>query len=205
MKIQKNSRQVPKQHSIIIEKYYSDILYSHLQVISNLTENQVRFLTKKDVNFSKLGEELGVTRQTISKRFNKLIELNLIIPDEENNIYILPKLSTEAAFLIPQDTLRKMVNALSENTINTYIYLANCFIANEERPTNFSIIAIKEFCGLSIKSSGNNYIIIDILEILSLLNLISYRSYNQIEDNQIKTYYQLTSVSNSVKKNDILC
>lgn len=199
MTIQPNSRQVPKQHDIIIEKYYSDVLYSHLQVLSQKSDTNVRYITKKDVNFSQLGIALNLSRQTVSKRFNKLIELNLLIPDEENNIYILPALSTDKAFLIPQETLRIMVNTLSENTINTYIYLANRFIANKEEPFDFTIVGVKEFCGLGTKSSSNNYIITDILQMLSFLGLIKYSLSKVVENGTIKTYYKLESVSNVVK------
>lgn len=199
MTIQPNSRQVPKQHSLIIEKYYSDVLYSHLQVISQKTSTNIRYITKRDANFSQLGVALNLSRQTVSKRFNKLIELGLIIPDEENNIFTLPKLNADMAFLIPQDTLRQMVSTLNENTINTYVYLANRFIANGEKPFDFTIVSVKEFCGLGAKSSSNNYIITDILHILSLLGLIKYSLIDIIENNNIKTYYKLESVSNVVK------
>lgn len=199
MTIQPNSRQVPKQHNLIIEKYYSDVLYSHLQVISQKTNTNIRYITKKDANFSQLGVALNLSRQTVSKRFNKLIELGLIIPDEEKNIFILTKLNAEAAFLIPQDTLRQMVSTLNENTINTYVYLANRFIANGEKPFDFTIVSVKEFCGLGTKSSSNNYIVTDILHILSLLGLIKYSLIDIIENNNIKTYYKLESVSNVVK------
>lgn len=103
------------------------------------------------------------------------------------------------AFLIPQDTLRQMVSTLNENTINTYVYLANRFIANGEKPFDFTIVSVKEFCGLGTKSSSNNYIITDILHILSLLGLIKYSLTDIIENNVIKTYYKLESVSNVVK------
>ena len=199
MTIQPNSRQVPKQHNLIIEKYYSDVLYSHLQVISQKTNTNIRYITKKDANFSQLGIALNLSRQTVSKRFNKLIELGLIIPDEEKNIFILTKLNAEAAFLIPQDTLRQMVSTLNENTINTYVYLANRFIANGEKPFDFTIVSVKEFCGLGTKSSSNNYIVTDILHILSLLGLIKYSLIDIVENNNIKTYYKLESVSNVVK------
>ena len=75
MEIQSNSRQVPKIKEIVAEKYYSDILYSHLQVISSRNEEGERFFPKSVANFSNLGDTLNLTRQTISKRFKKLEEL----------------------------------------------------------------------------------------------------------------------------------
>lgn len=42
MLIQSNSRQVPTKTEIWAQKYYSDILYSHLQVISKSDPSQKR-------------------------------------------------------------------------------------------------------------------------------------------------------------------
>lgn len=93
MQFEKNSRQVPKIKEVLSEKYYSDILYCHLQVISERNEDKVsRDVSKKDINFSKLAEELGMTRQTISKKFKKLIELGLLV--EEGDKYNLVVLET---------------------------------------------------------------------------------------------------------------
>lgn len=79
MEIQRNSRQVPNTKDIVAQKYYSDILYSHLQIISQFEPgSQERFVPAAEINFAALGRTLGITRQTISKRFNKLIELGLL-------------------------------------------------------------------------------------------------------------------------------
>ena len=202
MQIQKNSRQMPKTQKIISEKYYSDILYAYFQGISlrNETTN-IRWFPKSMVNFSNLESVIGISRQTISKKFKKLVELGLIAYQEEEDIYILPNLNAADAFLIPFDTLRKMTNTLNENTISTYIYLINRYIANNEQSFDFTLAGIKEFLGLGTKSNSNNYIIIDILEVLSLLGLISYNltTKRQGQSTEIKTYYHLNNISLTCK------
>ena len=199
MKIEKNSRQVPKVKEITAEKYYSDVLYSHLQVISERVADQPeRFVPAARINYSTLGKELGISRQTIARRFTKLIELNLIYK-QENGDYILAPLPRDTAFLIPHETLRRLVNALSDNAINVYIYLINRYFANEGQPFTFSITGLKDFCGLSTKVSTNNYIITDILEILKKLNLIDYKhETKRDEKGQYHTTYNLLSAQTTL-------
>ena len=75
LKIQSNSRQVPKTKEICSNKKYYDVLYSYLQCISELEENsKIRYFSKKEVNFTKLGEQFGLSRQTISTKFKNLKE-----------------------------------------------------------------------------------------------------------------------------------
>lgn len=201
MQIEKNSRQVPKVKEITAEKYYSDVLYSHFQVISerNLEFGEERFVPAARINFSALGKELGISRQTVARRFAKLVELSLIYPQDNGDIILAP-LAREQAFLVPYETLRKLVNALSDNAINVYIYLINRFYANGNKPFNFTITALKDHCGLSTKVSTNNYIITDILEVLKKLQLIKYSVVTQMKNDkgQYQTSYVLEDAKNSL-------
>jgi hypothetical protein len=43
------------------------------------------------------------------------------------------------ATLIENGTLRMMISALNENTINIYIYLLNRFLANDEQSFEFTL------------------------------------------------------------------
>lgn len=201
MKIEKNSRQVPKTREIIAEKYYSDVLYSHFQVISERwpDSDDKRFVPAKRINYSALGKELGISRQTIARRFDKLVELSLIYPAENGDVVLAP-LPREEAFLIPFETLRKLVNALSEKAISVYVYLINRFYANKEQPFNFTLTALKDFCGLSTKVTTNNYIITDILEVLKKLELIEYTCTTQAknEKGQYQTNYTLLNAKTTL-------
>ena len=192
MKIQKNSRQVPKDKKITSNKIYSDILYSYLQEISFKDGNN-RYLKKQQINYGNIAIALNLSRQTVSRKFNNLIELNLILPTKDNDEYkyMIPTIPSHEAFLIPQDTLRKMVNTLAERTITIYVYLINRWIINKEEPFDFTITALKAYSGLSIKTESNNVIITDILEILAKLDLIKYSYSTQLDKNKFKTYYHL--------------
>lgn len=200
MSIQSNSRQVPTKAEIWAQKYYSDILYSHLQVISQLNPSQKRRYVPSDaVNFSALGEALGISRQTVSKRFYKLIELGLITKEDDGKVY-LEVLEPQEAFLIPQETLRKLVSALSEKSVTIYTYLLQRYYANKGESFKFSITGLKDLCGLGIKTTSNNYIITDILEVLKKLRLIDYcvKTESDAKTGLCETHYYLTSATNVI-------
>lgn len=199
MQILKNSRQMPKTKAIVCQKDYMDVLYGYLQTVSEMG-NEGRTVPNKIINYKKLGEILGISRQTISKKINKLLELGLLIaPEEKGGDYFLPNIKSNEAFLIPNETLRKMVNCFQDRVIDIYIYLANKYIYNKEKPYRFTLIELKDFCGLSIKTESNNYLITDILEILEALKLISYNLTGQkCADGAVKSFYTITCVRNNL-------
>lgn len=197
MTIQKNSRQMPKTIDVTSQKHYSDILYGYLQANSLRDEEGVRYVPKAEARKVKLAEELGVSRQTITNRYNKLLSLGLI-KDTSTRVEIID-MPPNQAFLIPQETLRKLVNALSDNSITIYIYLFNRFIANGEKPYEFTLVALKAQCGLGVASSSNNYIINDILEILSALGLIKYHFETKRHGDVTKTLFVLDNIGYTIK------
>jgi predicted transcriptional regulator len=96
--IKKGSRQVPKTFNICSDKKYNDILYSYLQCMSEKRDDDSRYILKKNIKYTKLGEALGLSRQTISTRFKNLIQLGLI--EEKNDTYELVRLDNNVAWLI---------------------------------------------------------------------------------------------------------
>jgi biotin operon repressor len=152
-----------------------------------------------DVNYAALGRTLGITRQTISKRFNKLIELGLL-EQKENGDYTLTRLTSNEAFLIPQDTLTVLVSALNENSITIYAHLLERYYASECERFSFSITGLKDLCGLGVKTTSNNYIITNILDVLQKLELISYSmTTTRTKEGQCETHYYLESATNIYK------
>ena len=78
MEIKNNSRQIPKTKEICSNKKYYDVLYAYLQCISEKNFEGKRIFSKKEINFSKLGNVFNLSRQTISTKFKNLKELGLI-------------------------------------------------------------------------------------------------------------------------------
>lgn len=172
------SRQIPKIKKIISDKKYHDILYSYLQSQSKWDGEigHPRYISKKMVNFSKIGKTLGISRQTASRRFQNLISLGLISEEpNDKGEYILQLLPADVAALIPERTLEMLVNTLNDNSISTYIYLMMRYIANSERSFKFSIEEIKNFIGISTTTRSNNNVVDDILYVLQKIGLIRYR------------------------------
>lgn len=210
MKILKDSRQMPKKKEYMANKMYSDIVYAWIQVNSQWDkQSNTRWINKKDVKFTVIADELGITRQTVSTRFKRLLDkdekgnagLGLIIYNDELQRYELSVLSPDVAMLIEKGTLRTMISALNENTINVFIYLLNRYLANQEQSFDFTIEQIKVILGLSIKTRSNDYIITDILRILKRIGLLNYKLNVKKE----KTIYKIIYMTNEIKDKEDRC
>lgn len=203
MDIQKNSRQVPKTIDICSNKKYYDILYAYLQQVSVLNEmTGERLFYKKDINFSKLGEKFGLTRQTISTKFKNLKELGLII-EVDKNTYSLIKLNKDYASLIPYNTLKLLTDTLSENCISAYVYLLNEYYRQGCKPYQFTLDSIKAHIGICTTTRSNNDIITNILYVLGKIGLIKYSlsTFQQENDSfeNVKTIYRLDWLTNVIE------
>ena len=202
--IKSNSRQIPKVKEICANKKYFDILYSYLQSISKYNQKEnIRYFAKKDINFSKLGEQFNMSRQTMSNKFKNLQELGLICDLDAEN-YKLITLEKDIAALIPYDTVKLLTDTLSQNTISTYIYLFNRYFAEGYNSFQFTLDQVKAFIGISIKTRSNNDIITNILYVLEKIGLIRYSltTLQQDEDSfqNVKTIYQLDQLTLTLKK-----
>lgn len=203
MKRLANSRQIPKDKSICANKKYYDVLYAYLQSISEEDKiTKKRTFSKKDINFSKLGVQFNMTRQTISTKFKNLKELGFIV--EKDDCYELQVLEKDLAALIPFPTVKLLADALSENSISTYVYLLNRYLAAEEKPFQFTLEQIKLHIGICATTRSNDNTITNILYVLEKIGLIKYSmttSHNTADSFQnVKTIYQIDQVSNVVIK-----
>lgn len=201
MNVRENSRQIPKTKEICANKLYYDVLYAYLQTIS-LRQEGMRVFYKKDLNFSKLANKLGLSRQTLSKKFKNLQdgEFKLVeVLNEEKTRFRLNELPKDKASLIEYRLLKLLTDALTENAISTYVYLLNRYYANNCQPFLFKLSDIKSMIGLSETSRNNNDVITNILFVLQKIGLIKY-SMTAVSQNDnfqnIKTIYRLDSLTN---------
>ena len=202
LKIQPNSRQMPKAKSICSNKKYYDILYAYLQCVSvRDNDTNKRYFYKKDINFSKFGEMFDLSRQTVSTKFKNLKELGLVI-EIDKNTYQIVELEADLASLIPYNTLKLMTDALSENCISTYIFLLNSYYSNNCQSFQFTIEQIKNYIGISTATRSNNDVITNILYVLEKIGLIKYSLSTLTQDQDsfqnIKTIYQLEWLTNTI-------
>jgi DNA-binding transcriptional ArsR family regulator len=201
MYIESNSRQVPKQKEICASKKYHDILYAYLQCISEPNpETGVRFVDKKEINFSKLGQLFGLSRQTVSTKFKGLVEMGLIEQKDEG-VY-LQKLDQNIAALVPYGTLKLVTDTLSENSVNTYVYLLKLYYANECKPVKFTLEQIKRNIGICATTRSNDEIVTNIMFVLQKLGLIKYQLTTEVQADSsfknVKTIYELEWLTNKL-------
>lgn len=201
MNIESNSRQVPKQKEICADKKYYDILYSYLQCISEPDiETGVRFVNKKEINFSKLGQMFGLSRQTVSTKFKGLVDMGLIEQKDEG-VY-LRKLDQDIAALIPYTTLKLITDTLSENSVNTYVYLLKLYYANNCAPVRFTLEQVKKNIGICATTRSNDEVVTNIMFVLQKLGLIRYHLTAEVQDDSsfrnIKTIYELEWLTNKL-------
>lgn len=203
MVIEKNSRQIPSNEKYTANKNYSDILYGYLQHMSVLDETLgVRYIEKKDIKYTKIAEDLGVTRQTISKKFNNLIEEGLLSFDGSSKRYYLLVLEAELATLLPNDTVRVLCNTLQERCLSVLAYLLKTYVQHGCQSCEVSLEVIKGYVGLSKTNRGsNNEIIRDIFIVLNRLGLIQYKLEKVLDQatGGYKTKYILEEVNNQVR------
>lgn len=209
MEISKNSRQVPSSKAIINQKDYCDLLYAWLQCKSERigVDMQGRRIAKSDINFSAIEREFTrtyedgavekvMTRVTIKKYFNNLIEQGLIKYCEMDGYYYLTILDKEMANLIEYQTLMKLMNTMQRRSISIYIYLFNRYYANGFEPFLATRNQIKDYLGICTNSNNNDSVLTDTIEMLQRLGLLEVQHIFQ----DGKTYMQFLWVKNELPK-----
>lgn len=202
MEIQHNSRQIPSNEKYTANKKYSDLVYGYLQQKSVLDESiGLRYLPKKEVKYTQMAEDLGLSRQTASRKFNNLIEQDLVYYDEGNKRYILTKLEADLAALLPCDTVRILCVNLQERSLSILAYLIKTYFQHGQRPCEINIDVIKNHVGLNVDNRGrNNEVIKDIFLLLKKLGLIEYHTEKNFDavSGGFKTRYILDKVDNKI-------
>lgn len=201
--IKNNSRQIPDSKTICADKKYYDILYGWLQQVSEF-DNGIRYVDAKQINFSQLAKIFGLSRQTVSTKMKNLEKMGLVTKNETKKRYELLILDPNVAALIPYDTLKLLVDTLSENSISSYVYLLSRYIANNEKPFQFTLMQVKSYIGISTATKSNDEIITNILFVLQKIGLIKYSMTAEqgSEFGNIKTIYQIDWMTNDVKNLD---
>ena len=203
-----NQRQIPKAKEILSNKLYWDIVYGYIQVNSvwDEQEGHPRILPKKLANFSKIGELLGLSRQTVAKRFKDLENGQKndgnglkLIKQLKNGDYEITILDNEIATLIDNDTLRILTSAMNDHTISIYVYLYSRWKANQEQEFTFTYEQLKKVIGIGHESTSNNYIIKDIIDVLELIGLLRKELVTVLSDNGgYKNNYKVTWMGDKI-------
>lgn len=205
-KPEKNSRQLPSVMKYCADKKYNDLMYGYLQNISgyNKDKPEDRIVKKSEINFTRIGEMLKISRQTASKYFKNLVMLGLVEEDIQNKQYLLKKLPMDCAYLIPKSTLQLLVDTLSEKCISTYMFLFGLYCSNNLQPYTITLSAIKTFVGMSDDNGHSNSVFINIFFALKRLGLLDYHLSTQVKGGfeNTKTQYVIDCVRHKVDMTD---
>lgn len=202
MQIFYDSRQIPSDKSLTGNKKYSDLLYGYLQVMSEREEEtDIRYIEKKNLKFTKIAEDLQISRQTVASRLNNLIDMGLLKYDEIKKRYEFITIQKDLAALLPKPTVRILCNTLRERSLSILAYLLKSYFQHGQKPFNINIDILKAQVGLSSANRGtNNEVITDTLILLKKLGFIDYKVVKEMDkvSGGFKTVYILLSVDNYI-------
>ena len=130
-----------------------------------------------------------------------LEEIGLIKKNDKLKRYDIEVLAPNVAMLVPYNTLKILVDTLNENTISAYVYWLSRYIANNEKPFEFSLASVKSHIGICATTRSNNDIITNILFILEKIGLIKYHldTLECDEFGNVKTIYMIDWMTNELK------
>ena len=124
--MENNKRRMPTGEGVMEDKKFNDIVYAYLQSISYKIEDisEYRFLYKSQLNYTRIARELKMNLKTCKSKIKYLFENGYIVEVKKDDltIYELPNLG-QYYFLIPNETLKYLVDTCNENIIITYAYL----------------------------------------------------------------------------------
>ena len=125
-KTDNNKRRMPTGKGVMDDKKFNDLVYAYLQSISYKIDSvsEYRFIYKNQLNYARISRELKMNLRTLKSKIKYLFETGFVREKQsgELTIYELPNLK-EYYFLIPNETLRYMVDTCNENVIIIYAYL----------------------------------------------------------------------------------
>lgn len=202
MQVFYDSRQIPSDKSLTGNKKYSDLLYGYLQVMSDREEGtDIRYIEKRNLKFTKIAEDLQISRQTVASRLNNLIDMGLLKYDEIKKRYEFITIQKDLAALLPKPTVRILCNTLRERSLSILAYLLKSYFQHGQKPFNINIDILKAQVGLSSANRGtNNEVITDTLILLKKLGFIDYKVVKEMDkvSGGFKTVYILLSVDNYI-------
>ena len=187
----KDYRQVVSDMSITSSKSFNDFLYGWL-VLHSEEENEERFVMKRSFVRSKMEEEFQMTRKTLAKYFDYLLEVGLVADGGDK--WVLTDLGAEG-FWLETDILARLVETRKKGLISTYVYLkrGRWLMAKKGKEKVPIILGpLKAYVGVANNTKGNNKSVVDLLEELRVLGLLQYELVHGREGN--RQFYVISGV-----------
>ena len=187
----KEYRQVVSDKSITSSKSFNDYLYGWL-VLHSHEDDGGRFVMKRSFVFSKMEKELGMTRKTLAKYFDYLLEVGLVVDGEDK--WILTDLGKEG-FWIETDILDRLIGLRQRYVVSIYVYLVKGYWVAGKTRLVVLLDNVKNYLGLATNSRSNSHIITEIFENFREMGLLNCQL--NFDQTNVKRYYVLTGIGKS--------
>ena len=184
----KEYKQVICDEKITSSKSFNDYLYGWLV----LKANGDRKIEKKSFVYSQVEGELGMTRKTIAKYFEWLLEEGLV--EDGGDWWILKDLG-DKGFWIEIEVLKRLIGLRQRYAVSAYVYLVSGNWIAGQKELVVLMENIKRFLGISVNVRSNNYIVTDMFEIFREMGLLNCQLWYDKENN--KRFYKLTGIGKS--------
>ena len=178
------------------DKAISDLLYGHLQRVSNWNEGEdFRYVEKKQINMSILCSHFGCSRQTLSKQLKTLMKGGFVV---ENGKYFQLPNAGKYYYLIDYDTLGYLLDVRGANVIKAYCYIGNLFRANgtDAFVTQNSLITA---IGYDKKRTANHDMIRNILFALEQDGLVKFNIEYLVDGSTTLKIHRIVEFNKEVK------
>ena len=186
--MEKEYRRVIADSAITSSKSYNDFLYGWI-VLNSVEENGIRFILKKDFVYTQLEEELEMSRKTMAKYFDYLIEIGAIVEGKDR--WIISELG-DKGFWIERDILERIIEMKVRYALSIYVYLVKGYYVAGQPQLVVLMENVKGFIGVSTNIRSNNYIVADIFEAYREMGLLNCQLWYDKDTN--KRFYKLMGV-----------
>lgn len=187
----KDYRQVVSDMSITSSKTFNDFVYGWL-VLKAAYENGEGFVWKRDFVLSKMEQEFQMTRKTLAKYFDYLLEVGLVADGGDK--WVITDLGEEG-FWLETDILERLVETHKKGLISAYVYLKKGrWLLAQKGKKDVPIILgpLKAYVGVANNTKGNNKSVVSLLEELRVLGLLQYGLVKGREGN--RQFYVISGV-----------
>lgn len=187
-------RRMPLDEAFIKDKKVSDLVYGKFQIESKFTEKgESRVMESVKLNKSQWAKDLGLSRPTLDTKIKYLKKAKLIV--DKGDYFEIPEFG-KRYFLIPDDTLRFLVNTTNADVIKVYSHIGGLWAMNV-KAASFTQNQLLELLGYDKKRTANHKKISDILLLLKNNGLVE----TEEQQRGINKVQFVTGFSDTVKGN----
>ena len=165
-------RRLPLDEVFIKDKKVSDLVYGKFQIESKFTEKgEARIMESVKLNKSQWAKDLGLSRPTLDTKIKYLKKVKLIV--DKGDYFEIPEFG-KTYFLIPDATLRFLVNTGNADVIKIYSHLGALW-ALDKTEASFTQRQLLTTLGYAANKADSHKKVEDILCSLVNNGLIEYK------------------------------